>query len=67
KIFQKTVDMGKRVMILVINVSGIDIPKAPKPMRKSSRYCHFLKESRRRWDCGKEYRSEWTFEGKRKT
>lgn len=35
-------------------------------MIKSSSFGFEFKESRRRWDCGKENRSEWTYEGRRK-
>ncbi len=34
-------------------------------MIKSSSFGFELKESRRRWDCGKENRGEWTYEGRR--
>ncbi|MFR6257380.1 MAG: hypothetical protein ACLULK_01185 [Anaerovoracaceae bacterium] len=35
-------------------------------MIKISRFGFEFKESRRRWDCDKENRSEWTYEGRRK-
>ncbi len=35
-------------------------------MIKSSSFGFEFKESRGRWDCGKENRSEWTYEGRRK-